>query len=140
MAATTAGTELLETLDATACLRLLRATRVGRLAVVVDGRPHIVVLNHLELAGDVFFRTSEDSLAARLTAGDAIPASYEVDSAFPAGRTGWSVIADGELDRVRDAAAVERVAAALEPWAGGERDAVLRLSARAMTGRYVGPA
>jgi len=135
-----AGHELLEPVDTASCLRLLRATEVGRLAVVVDDRPRIVVLNHLLDGGDVLFRTREDSMLAGLTAGRAVHAAYEVDSAFPVLRSGWSVIASGLLSRDSDPDAVERARAKIEAWAQGERDTVLRLTIDEVGGRRVGPA
>jgi nitroimidazol reductase NimA-like FMN-containing flavoprotein (pyridoxamine 5'-phosphate oxidase superfamily) len=139
----TAGTapepeDLLETLDAAACARLLAATDYGRLAVVRSGRPKIIVLNHLVDGTHLVFRTRQDALLAELTDGKAVHVAFEVDSAFSPGRSGWSVIATGlltrESDPARVAAARERIAA----WAEGERDVVLRLDVEELTGRRVG--
>jgi nitroimidazol reductase NimA-like FMN-containing flavoprotein (pyridoxamine 5'-phosphate oxidase superfamily) len=132
------GDELLEPVDTASCLRLLQATEVGRLAVVVDGRPRIVVLNHLLDGGDVLFRTRADSMLAGLTQGRAVHAAYEVDSAFPVLRSGWSVIASGLLGRESDPDAVEKARAKIDAWARGERDTVLRLAIDDLGGRRVG--
>jgi nitroimidazol reductase NimA-like FMN-containing flavoprotein (pyridoxamine 5'-phosphate oxidase superfamily) len=130
--------ELLEHLDAAACARLLAATTFGRLALVEAGKPVIVVLNHVLEGSDVLFRTGEAALIARLTDGRAVAAAYEVDSAFPVGESGWSVIATGQLARESDpavaAAAVDRIRA----WAHGDREVVLRLRVEELTGRRVG--
>lgn len=132
--------ELMETLDSAACSRLIGATEFGRLAVVEDGRPKLIVLNHVLDHGDLLFRTREDSLLAQLTGGGvAVHAVYEVDSAFPAGRAGWSVIAAGLLVRESDARRVALARATVPAWAQGERDLVLRLTPEALTGRRVGP-
>lgn len=135
-----AGEELLESVDHAASLRLLAATEVGRMAVVVDGRPCIVVLNHLLDGEHVLFRTRADAMLAGLTAdGRAVHAAYEVDSAFSPGRSGWSVIASGTLHRETDPARVARARDAVDAWAHGERDTVLRLDVDELTGRRVGP-
>ncbi|MBI4940967.1 MAG: pyridoxamine 5'-phosphate oxidase family protein [Actinobacteria bacterium] len=135
-----AGEELLESVDHAASLRLLAATDVGRMAVVVDGRPVIVVLNHLLEGEHVLFRTRADALLSRLTdEGHAVHAVYEVDSAFSPGRSGWSVIASGTLHRETDGARVARARDTIEAWAHGERDTVLRLEIDDLTGRRVGP-
>jgi len=134
-----AGHELLEPVDTASCLRLLRATEVGRLAVVVDDRPRIVVLNHLLDGGDVLFRTREDSMLAGLTAGRAVHAAYEVDSAFPVLRSGWSVIASGVLHRETDPAREASARQRIDAWAHGERDTVFRLEIDELTGRRAGP-
>lgn len=134
-----AGEELLESVDHAASLRLLAATDVGRMAVVVDGRPCIVVLNHLLDGEHVLFRTRADAMLAGLTDdGHAVHAVYEVDSAFSPGRSGWSVIASGTLHREADPTRVARARDSIEAWAHGERDTVLRLDVDELTGRRVG--
>lgn len=129
---------MLAEIDWVECAILLASTQFGRIAVVESGMPVIVVLNHLVLGGDVLFRVAEDSRLARLTDGAAIPASYEVDSAFPVGRSGWSVIATGmvqrEPDRLLTTAARDQITA----WAGGRRQTVLRLRVAGLTGRRAG--
>lgn len=131
--------EHLETLDEAACRRLLGSTRFGRLAVVRDGAPHLVVLNHTVDDGDVLFRTAPEATLVGLTSGGPVPAAFEVDSAFPAGRSGWSVIATGRLTREDDEARVAVALAGVEPWAKGDRDVVLRLAVDRLSGRQVGP-
>lgn len=130
--------ELLEPLDTASCRRLLQAGEVGRLAVVVDGRPRIVVLNHLLDGPDLLFRTRDDALLARLTDGAAVHAVYEVDSAFAVLRSGWSVIATGLLGREPDPDRVARARERIDAWARGERDTVLRLTVDEIAGRRVG--
>lgn len=136
----TPADELLEPVDRAAALRLLAATDVGRIAVVVEGRPRIVVLNHLLDGEHVLLRTRADAMLADLTDdGHAVHACYEVDSAFSPGRSGWSVIATGLLHRETDAARVEKARTKLDAWAHGERDTVLRLDVDELTGVRVGP-
>ena len=132
--------EFIESIDAAACVRLLAAVDVGRLAVVVDGRPRIVVLNYLVDGGDVLFRTKEDALLVRLTGDDvAVHAEFEVDSAFSAAQSGWSVIATGLLVREQDPRREAAARSGVRAWAQGERDTVLRLDVAELTGRRVGP-
>src|SRR4051794_6446441 len=102
-------TDRLDELDAAGCARLLAAVETGRLAVVADGRPRIVVLNHLAAEDGVRFRTSEDSFVAELATAGAVPAEFEVDGGMPVAASGWSVIARGTLRRETDP---ERAAAA----------------------------
>jgi nitroimidazol reductase NimA-like FMN-containing flavoprotein (pyridoxamine 5'-phosphate oxidase superfamily) len=132
--------ELLHVVDTAGCLRLLTATHLGRLAVVVEGRPRIVVLNHLRDARGLVFRTGVDALLARLTGdGRAVHAAYEADSVTPTLRSGWSVIARGLLARENDPEVVAHARRTLETWAHGERDTVLRLTIEELHGRHVGP-
>ncbi|MBK7624320.1 MAG: pyridoxamine 5'-phosphate oxidase family protein [Kineosporiaceae bacterium] len=138
--------EQIETLDPAACSRLLAATQVGRLALVAEGKPKIIVLNHLVYREGVFFRTAPDAwLVRHLTdevpgGGPGLEVVYEVDSASAAGRSGWSVIATGRLHREDDAELVALAHRKLEAWAHGDRDVVLRLHVDELTGRRVGPA
>lgn len=130
--------ELLQTLDEAACMRLMAATEFGRIAVVVADRPKIIVLNHLVHDGDVLFRTRDDALLAELTAAGPVPATYEVDSAFPVGHAGWSVIATGLLTREEERRRVTAAREHVVAWAEGDRDLVLRLDVEELTGRRAG--
>jgi uncharacterized protein len=128
-------------LDTAACGRLLAAKEFGRLAVVDAGKPMIIVLNHLVDGADILLRTRDDARLARMTAdGLQIHAAFEVDSAFPVSRAGWSVIATGLLGQEADPDRVRRARTKLEVWAQGDRDVVLRLGVNQLTGRRVGPA
>lgn len=134
--------EQIEALDPAACSRLLAATHLGRLALVAEGKPKIIVLNHLVSREGVFFRTAPDAwLVRHLTdAGAGLDVVYEVDSSSASGRSGWSVIATGRLRREDDAELVDLAHRKLEAWAHGDRDVVLRLEIDELTGRRVGPA
>jgi nitroimidazol reductase NimA-like FMN-containing flavoprotein (pyridoxamine 5'-phosphate oxidase superfamily) len=131
--------ELMRTLEPSHCLQLLEAVPYGRLATVDQGRPLLVVLNHLVDDGDIYIRTRPDARLARLTEnGRVAPALYEVDSAFPAGQSGWSVMATGTLQREDSATRTAELRSRLIAWAQGERDVVLRLAVEELTGRAVG--
>ncbi|MBL8932758.1 MAG: pyridoxamine 5'-phosphate oxidase family protein [Kineosporiaceae bacterium] len=131
--------EVLEDLDAGSCARLLEATHVGRMAVVDEnGRPRIVVLNHLVHEGDIFFRTAEEAWLTRHLEGDGFDVVYEVDSFSHSSRTGWSVIAAGRLRIEQDANLIALAHRQLEAWARGHRDVVLHLDVDVLTGRRVG--
>jgi nitroimidazol reductase NimA-like FMN-containing flavoprotein (pyridoxamine 5'-phosphate oxidase superfamily) len=132
--------ELLRPIESWRCLQLLEAVSFGRLATVDAGRAILVVVNHIVDAGDIYIRTRPDARLARLTEGGrVVHAAYEVDSSFPTGRSGWSVIATGWLSREHGASRAARVRSLLTPWAQGERDVVLHLEIRELTGRAVGP-
>jgi hypothetical protein len=129
---------MLEEIDPAECAILMTATQLGRMAVVESGRPTIIVLNHLVLHGQVLFRVAEDSRLAELTDGASVPVTYEVDSAFPVGHSGWSVIATGILDRETDHLMITAARDQLNTWAGGRREVVLRLRIERLTGRRAG--
>jgi nitroimidazol reductase NimA-like FMN-containing flavoprotein (pyridoxamine 5'-phosphate oxidase superfamily) len=132
--------ETLESLDPRSCERLLAATAFGRLALIEGGLPRLIVLNHTVMGKHLLFRTRDDSLPARLTAdGAVVPAAFEVDSALQVDKSGWSVIATGQLSREPDPEQVAAARAHITAWAYGERDTVLRMEVEGVTGRRVGP-
>jgi nitroimidazol reductase NimA-like FMN-containing flavoprotein (pyridoxamine 5'-phosphate oxidase superfamily) len=131
--------ELLRPIEPWRCLQLLEAVPYGRLATVDAGLPLLVVLNHIVDDGDIYIRTRADASLARLAgSGRIVHAVYEVDSAFTAGHSGWSVIAHGLLTREHGGPRWTAVRSRLTTWAQGERDAVLHLQVQALTGRSVG--
>src|SRR6478735_4973539 len=70
--------ELMRTIEPSHCLQLLEAVPYGRLATVDQGRPLLVVVNHLLDDGDIYIRTRPDARLARLTEnGRVAPALYE---------------------------------------------------------------
>jgi nitroimidazol reductase NimA-like FMN-containing flavoprotein (pyridoxamine 5'-phosphate oxidase superfamily) len=129
---------MLEEIDPVECAILLTATQLGRMAIVESGRPAIIVLNHIVLHGQVLFRVAEESRLARLTDAAAVQVAYEVDSAFPVGHSGWSVIVTGLLAREADHLMVTAAREQIQAWAGGRREVVLRLRMEQITGRRAG--
>ena len=131
--------ELLREIEPSRCLELLQAVRYGRLATIDAGEPLLVVVNHLVDGGDVYIRTRPEAQLARLTEGGRVArAVYEVDSAFPAGESGWSVMAKGWLTREYGEKRSAGLRSRLTAWAQGERDVVLHLEVQELTGRSVG--
>ena len=132
--------ETLEHNEAAGWRQLLAAVSFGRLAVVDEGQTVIVVLNHALDGEDIVFRTREDSRIVQLTGdGRTVPAVFEVDSAYPSQRSGWSVIARGDLVRESNPARRRRVQSQITTWANGQRDAILCLRVQELTGNRVGP-
>ena len=82
----TTGTWLID-IPTTECNTLLAEARVGRLAVVVDGRPEIFPVNHVfdETDGTVAFPTNANT---KLHAALSWPfVAFEVES--PSGQLSW---------------------------------------------------
>ena len=129
----------LEPLGEDACRALLAGEEVGRLAMVVGGRPAVFPVN-FALDGDaIVFRTAPGT---KLDNVGRAPVAFEVDGLDRAARTGWSVVVDGRLEEVTrfDAATLDRLRSlALYPWADGRRDHWLRLVPSRLTGRRVRP-
>jgi nitroimidazol reductase NimA-like FMN-containing flavoprotein (pyridoxamine 5'-phosphate oxidase superfamily) len=119
------------------CRQLLAATRVSRVAFVEEGRPRIVVLNHVVDGDDILFQTSEETGLARLTAGgEAIAATVETDSASVSAHAGWSIVASGRLSRTTEA----DIGHQPTPWRPQAVGVLLRLTVDEIHGLAVGPA
>jgi uncharacterized protein len=123
------------------CLRLLAANRFGRLAVALaDGAPVIRPVNYEfdESSQSVVFRTAHGSkLHAVLQVAEA---AFEIDGADEGSRTGWSVIIHGMAEQVTNQTEIRRLdALGLTPWAPGHKPHWVRIRARTVTGRRLGP-
>jgi uncharacterized protein len=128
----------LEILDRSACLRLLAADQIGRLAVIAGGAPVILPVNYALDGEAIVFRTDEGT---KSRAAGRAPACFEIDGFDRDRRAGWSVVVSGRLEEVTpyDAATMDRVhALPVDPWAGGEKGHWMRLVPTHMTGRCVG--
>jgi uncharacterized protein len=131
--------ELLREIEPSRCLQLIEAVPYGRLATVDRGEPVLLVVNHLVDGGDIYIRTRPDARLARLTEnGRVARAVFEVDSGFPAARSGWSVMARGWLTREHGEARATHLRTRFTAWAEGERDVVLHLEVEQLTGRAAG--
>jgi uncharacterized protein len=133
----------LEELERGECLRLLAATRLGRLAVSPPDwgtAPVIRPVNYVfdRSSQSVVFRSARGSkFTALLLSGQA---AFEIDAIDPATETGWSVIVLGPVEEIRDAAEIHRLEGLeLRPWAPGEKPHVIRLRATTVSGRRITP-
>ncbi len=128
--------EGLELLTEEECGALLATARIGRVGVTVGGLPVILPVNYTYLSGDVFFRTGEGT-KFRAASGGAVIA-FEVDAYDEAAQQGWSVLAIGRADIVTDPAEIADVDGSVRtPWAGGQRNYLVRLRPEVMTGRKI---
>jgi nitroimidazol reductase NimA-like FMN-containing flavoprotein (pyridoxamine 5'-phosphate oxidase superfamily) len=118
------------------CLALLRQGSVGRLALVLEGRPHIIPLNYVvDDDGIIVFRTADLTAAtdAALT-----NVAFEIDEIDLVRRQGWSVAVHGFAREITDA--VDRDSQRLlrmpvQPWAPGQRDRWFEITPKEITGR-----
>jgi nitroimidazol reductase NimA-like FMN-containing flavoprotein (pyridoxamine 5'-phosphate oxidase superfamily) len=129
-------TSQLVELDEAECLRLLLHNVIGRVAVVVDGRPHIVPVTYAaDTTGDVVFRTGPDTVLTRV---DLEHVAFEIDGVDEQARTGWSVAIHGVGSEITDVD--EQKARYLrqklgESWAPGPRPRWFAIYPREITGR-----
>jgi nitroimidazol reductase NimA-like FMN-containing flavoprotein (pyridoxamine 5'-phosphate oxidase superfamily) len=125
----------LEVLTRQQCQAHLKAGGIGRFVFLAERGPVALPVNFRCFDGDIVLRT--DAAGSLAAAAGAI-VSFEVDRIDEAMSEGWSVIVTGRARRVDDPNELERVAQLdLEPWAGGDREAVLRIDAAEVSGRRI---
>lgn len=112
---------------------LLAESVVGRLAVIVDGRPEIFPVNHLVDQGSVVFRTAAGTKLAGC-AGHWV--AYEVDGYDMATASAWSVVIKGEAQQVnRLYDVLEVIELPLFPWFSAPKPHFVRIVPDSITGR-----
>jgi len=129
----------LEILDRAACLDLLAHHGfVGRLGLVVDGRPIILPVNYIVDADSVVFCTASGTkLNAVVEGADVV---FEIDESVPLHHSGWSVLVVGHADLITDPAEVARLRRGpLRPWAQGARSNWVRIRLNEISGRRIPP-
>jgi nitroimidazol reductase NimA-like FMN-containing flavoprotein (pyridoxamine 5'-phosphate oxidase superfamily) len=118
------------------CLRLLLQHHVGRVAVKVDGQPHIVPVTYAaDTGGHVVFRTGPDTV---LTKVDLERVAFEIDGVDEQARSGWSVSVHGfgrEITDDDDQTARYLRQKLGASWAPGPRPRWFVISPREVTGR-----
>ncbi len=125
----------LEELSRTECLDLLRAGRVGRVAVMSNDCPVVLPVNYR------LVETSERTwIALRTRPGNVIDQAplkvgFQIDGIDPMHREGWSVLVRGTLEAVDPDAADFGDRFDPEPWIRGERDRWLIVDPFEITGR-----
>jgi uncharacterized protein len=127
----------LEVLDHDECLALLERSTLGRIAVVVDDRPHMFPVNFAIDGGSIVLRTDDGT---KLHAARKSWVAFECDGTDAVYHTGWSVCAGGiaeEVDNEAELAHLAKVPLAL--WCPGPTPTWLRIRPRSLTGRRIPP-
>ena len=125
-----AGTRELPTHES---LALLRESPVGRVAVVVGGRPDIFPVNHVVDRGTVVFRTAR---GAKLWGTAGLPVAFEVDGYDTATGEAWSVVVHGKGEVVfRTDEVLDALRLPIFPWHGGSKPEIVRIVPDQITGR-----
>jgi hypothetical protein len=131
-----AGKPLLEVLSPAACRALLAPGGVGRFLFTTVRGPVAIPVNYRMLGQDIVFRTGRTAGAA--AGAQLTRVSFDVDHIDDALSEGWSVLVSGDARLVLDPAELQEVTAlGITPWAGGDRDTYVRLTAREITGRRI---
>jgi nitroimidazol reductase NimA-like FMN-containing flavoprotein (pyridoxamine 5'-phosphate oxidase superfamily) len=127
-----------EVLGVDECWSLLAAENVGRLAVIRGDTPLVTPINYAVDGRTIVFRTDPGT---KFHQGPRSKVAFEIDGLDHAAQHGWSVVAVGFLNEVTpdEAAALARAQQlAVQPWAGGKKRHVMRLTPSSVTGRRVG--
>ncbi|MEU3578141.1 DNA-binding protein [Streptomyces sp. TSRI0445] len=121
-------------LDEALCRTLLGDHGVGRVALTLEDGPVVLPVNYQVLDGEVMFSTGS---ASPLAAAADTEIAFEADHIDDAFSRGWSVLIVGTVRSVADEEAAQRLreTAYSTPWAGEEREHVMLLGARRVTGR-----
>ncbi|GAA0833819.1 pyridoxamine 5'-phosphate oxidase family protein [Streptosporangium amethystogenes subsp. fukuiense] len=136
------GHPVLEKLDRDECLRLITPGGVGRIAFEEADGPVILPVNYALHGDSVIFRTAfggplDASLRTGIR-GVECKVAFEVDRIDDACHEGWSVLVRGGIRHVsseKDRAAL--AALGVRPWAGGERELYVRITATEVSGRRI---
>lgn len=121
------------------CWQLLRAVSVGRVVFTMNALPSIRPVNHVVDGQVIIIRSHLGSAITGHASRDGAVVCYEADQIDPDRHTGWSVIATGMAQLVRDPASIARYRQLLEPWAAGQMDYVITIRPQIITGlRLVG--
>ncbi|MER7904322.1 MULTISPECIES: helix-turn-helix domain-containing protein [Streptomyces] len=119
------------------CWTLVGRRGVGRVVVSDEGGPAVYPVNYVCVENRIAYRTSPDSRPAHAVGHET---AFEVDHIDDAFSRGWSVLVVGAADALtepRDVAALENEAGTVTPWAGGERDLWVVVTADRVTGRRI---
>ncbi|HVM54135.1 MAG TPA: pyridoxamine 5'-phosphate oxidase family protein [Acidimicrobiales bacterium] len=123
-------------ISAEECADLLATSELGRIAVILDGRPEIFPVNHVydRESGTVAFPTN-----ARTKLHGAIDwpfVAYEIDGVEADG--GWSVALVGRAEQVTDPALIARLSRERHVlWHPGEPVCWIRIVPSKVTGRRI---
>ena len=125
----------LEVLDRAECLTLLGHSSLGRLAVVVDGMPLVFPVNFTLDRGAIVMRTDPGTKLYGARHG---PVAFECDGVDIVYHTGWSVLATGTAEEVRNAAELAELARLpLGLWCPGPKATWLRIHPANLSGRRI---
>lgn len=119
------------------CQQYLDSAEIGRLAFVTPVGLRLVPLNYRCNPGVIAFRTLADSELGRY--GEGAEAVFEVDEVDPTTQQGWSVVAQGRLERPSESDEVWDIRGWRNPspWASHDRAFHLKLRWHLLTGRRI---
>ena len=117
------------------CLELLRSKEVGRLAVVVGGRPLIFPVNYVMDGDVVVFRNDPGT---KLTNATLDMVAFQIDGLDRDRHEGWTVMVQGialDITDGLDEASERQKQLDVRPWAPGAKAHWVRLVPHEISGR-----
>ena len=110
------GGGILESLNRSRCLELMRDAPVGRVGVSITALPVILPVNFVLVREKIVFRTIPGTKLDAAAVGAVV--AFEVDGYSPDGTSGWSVLVQGPCYEITDPAELAAMQAIpLRPWA-----------------------
>jgi nitroimidazol reductase NimA-like FMN-containing flavoprotein (pyridoxamine 5'-phosphate oxidase superfamily) len=126
---------VLEPIGSDECLRLLGTHHIGRIAVVVDGRPLIFPVNYAMAGRQVVFR-SDPGTKLRAAIGQHV--AFEIDGVDGMYHGGWSVLVVGRAEEEDNPTHLQDLARLpFTTWVGGPKAHWVRIKGGAITGRRI---
>jgi len=127
---------LLEHLSRHECMRLMGSVPVGRIVYTRQALPAVELVNFTLDDGEIVMRTDAGGKLAAATRGAVV--AFEADSLDPVSQSGWSVTVVGNSRAVTDIEEIRRLQQVTPtPWATGQHDHFIRVSAVFVTGRRI---
>lgn len=114
------------------CLQLLGSTRIGRLGVIVAGRPEIYSVNHTLLDGDILFRSGSGT---KLDAAAGQYVAYQADGFDPNTTIAWSVLVGGVARVLQLHETLDLLRLPVFPWEPGAKPHLVRIHPETISGR-----
>lgn len=126
----------LEEISRAECDELLRGASIGRVVYTDRVLPACTPVNFAIDGHSIVFRTRPGSRLAAATHHEVV--AFEVDDIDPGTQSGWTVIVTGTaspITSISELLRAERLG--LYPWAAGDREHWVRLTAGIVTGRRI---
>jgi nitroimidazol reductase NimA-like FMN-containing flavoprotein (pyridoxamine 5'-phosphate oxidase superfamily) len=127
----------LEPIPPATCWNLLATATVGRVGLIVDGKPEVLPVNYAIDGESILFRTGESTV---LTQASLSVVAFEVDHLDPSDESGWSVMVQGlarDIGDAIDATSDRQRHLSLVTWAPGTRSRWFHIKPDKVTGRRV---
>ena len=119
------------------CLHLLQdQAYVGRIGLVVDGRPLVLPVNYLAESDAIIFCTGSGTKldAAR----NGVDVAFEVDDSRPLQHAGWSVVIQGKAHEITGQDEIEKLRRGpLKSWVAAPSQHWVRISLETISGRRI---